>query len=408
MTAELPADTAPEAPAPARVRRVRSPGAWGSIFLRDNLEAMPLPNGAPHFVAARKGYYVDKNMFFGRVMVPVTEIPTLPDLPGTGAGVLWLNVPPFPIEMLGQAWSFFRWATEKRNSEAMLDITWDKEHGYRFFVPPQTATGGGVKCVRNEEHYKADLIGTIHSHCNMGAYHSSTDTHDADSHDGLHMTMGRVSANQPELDIMVSANKVQWNKIKFEEVFDHEGPIPMVAHPEWWQNYHEHQYAVEQFRGQRFAGGQKVGAESAFPLHRPGTSRHPGAIWSGNHQAGQSPFRNHTLNEAEDLAARIVDANLIEGVDPYQYFVNIDFLADQMKELIDEFRDHGINLNLQMWADRKYLEEMRGLILAKYALSRDDDGTITYDPAADSEDEPQPLPRVHDKRRNDSKRGKKQ
>lgn len=38
------------------------------------------------------------------------------------------------------------------------------------------------------------IIGTIHSHCNFGAFHSGTDNHDEMNFDGLHITIGKVNS----------------------------------------------------------------------------------------------------------------------------------------------------------------------------------------------------------------------
>lgn len=38
--------------------------------------------------------------------------------------------------------------------------------------------------------------GTVHSHCDMGAFASSTDKHDEQTRDGLHLTIGKLKSNQ--------------------------------------------------------------------------------------------------------------------------------------------------------------------------------------------------------------------
>lgn len=352
------------------------PKAFETILLQEDLDAMPLPNGAPHFVVGRKGAYVHKNMFFGRVLVPVKEITTLPDI--TGKGVLWLDVPPFPPELLAKAWSFFRWAWDERKSEAMVDIVWRPDRGYSLFVPPQTASAGGVKCVRNEEHYgDAQLIGTIHSHCNGSAYHSSTDTHDAEEHDGLHITLGHVSANKPDMDFMVSANKVRWEKIKPEEVMA-EGDLVFTPHPEWWQRFHEHKLAVDKFKGQRFAAGARpVGVPYGSSSHR-GYQGGQTNIWGGgkkpettNGPTQTSPFASFKATEIWKLGELITEyPGLVEGVHPLSYHMNVDWAGDMLHEAIENLATLGIRVTATAHADRALCDKMT----AKLAALSDNEG----------------------------------
>lgn len=339
------------------------PKAFETILLQEDLDAMPLPNGAPHFVVARKGAYVHKNMFFGRVLVPVKEITTLPDI--NGKGVLWLDVPPFPPELLAKAWSFFRWAWDERKSEAMVDIVWRPEKGYSLFIPPQTASAGGVKCVRNEEHYgEAQLIGTIHSHCNGSAYHSSTDTHDAEEHDGLHITLGRVSANEPDMDFMVSANKIRWEKIKPEEVLA-EGKLVFTPHPEWWQRFHEHPLAVEKFKGQRFAAGARPvapGRTYGTTNHRPYQGNQTN-IWDNKDKptgpTQTTPFASFQPRQIWRLGELMTEyPNLVEGVHPLSYHMNVDWAGEMLAEAIDNLETLGIRVTATATADRRMCETM--------------------------------------------------
>jgi hypothetical protein len=203
-----------------------------SIVPLVNIDQLPAPESGPYIVATKKGYYVYRDFHFGRVLVPTSEAPLTPE----GEPTLWHNFDEqrIPHEIIGQAFSFFKTIYEKRKSEAMVDITWSPDRGYRLFVPPQRATGGGVKATRTPEHYRGHVVGTIHSHCNFNAFHSPTDTHDADGHDGLHITIGDVLKDQPTIAIMISVASKRWN-FKLDEISD--GPLKLIPHPEWWERY---------------------------------------------------------------------------------------------------------------------------------------------------------------------------
>jgi hypothetical protein len=55
------------------------------------------------------------------------------------------------------------------------------------------------------------MVGTIHSHCNFSAFHSGTDTHDEETFDGIHITLGHVDRKEFSMvaSVAVNANRVQ-------------------------------------------------------------------------------------------------------------------------------------------------------------------------------------------------------
>jgi hypothetical protein len=197
----------------------------------ETIEDLPEPSNGPYFVAASDGYWCMDRNHFGRYLTPAGKDVPLPK----AEPMFWYDIPKLPNHIIGQAWSFFRKVYEDRKSEAMVDITWSEEKGYRLFVPPQKASASGVRCERKPEHYKGQMVGTIHSHCNFSAFHSGTDTHDADTHDGLHITIGNVMSDPPSIAIMVSKTKVRWN-FKAEDI--QETPeVVMASHPAWWEKF---------------------------------------------------------------------------------------------------------------------------------------------------------------------------
>lgn len=190
---------------------------------------LPLPAAGPYFIAAKDGYFVHRTFHFGRVLVPISEAVGAPELNPT----IWYNNLKLPNQLVGQALSFFRAIWEKQKTEAMVDITYHADHGYRLFVPPQECSMAGVEAKRNMEHYVGQIVGTIHSHCNFNAFHSGTDTHDADSHDGLHITIGHVDTT-PDIALMIRVSGISWD-LNFDEVFAE--PLAAHPHPTWWERH---------------------------------------------------------------------------------------------------------------------------------------------------------------------------
>lgn len=205
----------------------QSPPLFGVVLPEKDPNNLPIPTRGPYFVPAKQGWMVHKKFHWGRVLTPVKEAEALHDR----EPYLWPEIN-LPIELLGQAWAFFAAIYELHKSEAMVDITWSEKHGYRLFCPPQRATSGGVHAKRTLEHYQGQIVGTIHSHCNFGAFHSSTDTHDADGHDGLHITLGKNMHQQPEIAVMISVGTVRWH-FKPEELWE-DISLTKQKYPWWW------------------------------------------------------------------------------------------------------------------------------------------------------------------------------
>lgn len=202
------------------------------IPLPADLDALPPPDPF-YYVATKDKFLVHKQTMFGKVLVPVSEIPHLEE----HGPMLWYDIPKVPATLINQVWSFFNAVWERRKTEAMVYLTW-RNGEYRVFVPDQHPTGGHVT-VENMDARKLQrgwrIAGTIHSHCNFGAFHSGTDKNDAAKHDGIHMTMGHVDdPTKFDIAIMVSINGINWD-FKIPDAI--EGEIGPSSHPGWWHRH---------------------------------------------------------------------------------------------------------------------------------------------------------------------------
>lgn len=198
-----------------------------------DLDELPAPDPW-YFVNTKDQPMVMKKTMFGRALVPVDEIPHLPKI----GPVLWArDFPKIPAKLINQVWSYFAEVWRLHKTEAMVYLTW-KDGTYRVFVPDQHPTGGHVTV----EDFTATklqrgwrIAGTIHSHCNFGAFHSGTDKADADKHDGVHITMGHVDDPKKfEMACMVSISKIHWD-FKAEDIID--GDVGQSTHPKWWEDH---------------------------------------------------------------------------------------------------------------------------------------------------------------------------
>jgi hypothetical protein len=169
-------------------------------------EGMDLPKEGTYFVVAGNGLFMHKDTGIVRCFVPVNNISMLHDL--NALQEVECKLPKIPARHVWRIKQFFKRVVEKHRAEAEVTLYYSKEHGdYKIHVPQQEVSHGGVRYERHAfthiegmENYLR--VGTIHSHCDFGAFHSGTDVGDEEDFDGLHVTFGH---NDRE-DITISAS----------------------------------------------------------------------------------------------------------------------------------------------------------------------------------------------------------
>ena len=121
--------------------------------------------------------------------------------------------PRIPQPLFEQAVGFFARAAERYGSEAAALLLWDRtEACVRLVVPPQTATmyrawDGWLSPVGVHYEVPADLppdwvpFGDVHSHVDYPAYASATDVADETHSAGLHIVVGRIGKEPPEVHV---------------------------------------------------------------------------------------------------------------------------------------------------------------------------------------------------------------
>lgn len=122
------------------------------------------------------------------------------------------ELPKIPVDVSFKVLTFFRRVWHQYHSEAaiILYYNWDQKC-YYIRCPKQSVTGAGVQYGQIDGENDPDEIafesamrkkgfervGTIHSHCDFSAYHSSVDTGDeAEWPDGVHITFGHVNQDR--------------------------------------------------------------------------------------------------------------------------------------------------------------------------------------------------------------------
>lgn len=218
----------------------RKSPARNAVIVNDREGMDHLPNPVnPYYVVAHEGLYRHQNTELGRLLIKAKELPD--DLPkiGNPVGQFTFTAERLPAALYAQAVHFFRRIYTLHKTEAEVLITRNyRTLEYKLFIPHQRVTGASVKSIYEPTHIARNwmVVGSLHSHCMMGAFHSGTDTGDAADMDGLHGTVGMVMNDPPNLVAMVSMSGENFHYSDPTLVIDTSNLEADTA-PEWWDTY---------------------------------------------------------------------------------------------------------------------------------------------------------------------------
>jgi hypothetical protein len=180
------------------------------IYVKSDRE-MPWPEGETAFhLLTSSGLYLCRNHPFFRSCVPAAAWPS--EL-AEQQSFLELHYPKIPRRRFELIVGFFARVAERHGSEAAVLMVWDaRGKRVRFVVPEQVATvsknwWGDTYPIGLHYQVPTDLpagwtvIGDIHSHVDDPAYASGTDKDDETHRAGLHIVVGRISREPPDLYI---------------------------------------------------------------------------------------------------------------------------------------------------------------------------------------------------------------
>jgi hypothetical protein len=162
------------------------------------------------YILGRDGLYRCRNHEFFESCVKTDQGPSGLEEQRT---FLRPRFPKIPRALFEQAVGFFSRVADHQGSEAAMLLLWDRrDEQVRLVVPPQKATMYRAWDGRRSPigiHYEipADLpadwvpFGDIHSHVHYAAYASSTDVADETHAAGLHVVVGRIHEEPPDLHV---------------------------------------------------------------------------------------------------------------------------------------------------------------------------------------------------------------
>lgn len=162
-----------------------------------------LPEAGIYYVVASNGIFLHKDMGLINAFVPVPTISFLAEVSPWATHKL----PKIPVELIAQVLYFARDVFNQRQSEAvvLLYYSMDKKE-YLLVCPTQEAVELRVNYQRDINVAGYRQVGTIHSHPDFSAYHSTIDENDENGFDGVHITLGNVIAPCFSISVELAVN----------------------------------------------------------------------------------------------------------------------------------------------------------------------------------------------------------
>jgi hypothetical protein len=171
-------------------------------------EGIDLPVEGTYFLVSGNGLWMHKDTGIVRAFVPVDNISVLDDFDAKAS--VGCNLPKLDAKYVWQIKKFFQEVVQRHRSEANVLLYYSKERDdYLLQVPNQAVSHAGVHYLRSgstqlEGSYLR--VGTIHSHCDFGAFHSGTDVGDEEDFDGIHCTFGHNDKDEFTISASVVVN----------------------------------------------------------------------------------------------------------------------------------------------------------------------------------------------------------
>jgi PRTRC genetic system protein A len=181
---------------------------------------MEWPDDKVFYVLASNGLFLCRNYPFFRSCVPAAGWPAELETQRT---FLKLKAPKVPRHLLEIAVGFFHRIGEATGAEAALLLIWDEgSNKVRLMAPKQRSTVyrgslGGTFPVG--VHYDLPsrlpegwvIFGDIHSHVDGAAYSSFTDKRDEKHRPGLHIVVGRIGQEPPQIHVEAIVDGVRFD-----------------------------------------------------------------------------------------------------------------------------------------------------------------------------------------------------
>ena len=163
----------------------------------------PLPEDDVFYIVAKEGIFLKKSMGIMDSIAPVENISILESIQAAAK----MNIKKIPGGQFARIIAFFREVHKEFYGEAIVLLFYDETRRVYKIVPPhQKVTAAACDYNKGITIEGMQMIGTIHSHASMSAFHSGTDDHDEEHFDGLHITIGNVNQEDVSVTASIVAN----------------------------------------------------------------------------------------------------------------------------------------------------------------------------------------------------------
>lgn len=230
-------------------------------------EGMELPNKGIYYLVSGNGLWLHKDTGIVNAFVPVDNISVLQEL--DSKTMLSMNMPKLPARHVYKIKKFFQEVVDKHQAESNTILYYNKNTGdFKVQITEQVVSHGGVNYKRiglsHTEEMKDYLrVGTIHSHCDFGAFHSGTDVGDEEDFDGLHCTFGHN--NKEEFTISASI-VVNGHRLKVDPMTVLEGidPVEKEKEDDFFSLKEPDQKVVEEWAAEKDGWMSHVQGQNGF------------------------------------------------------------------------------------------------------------------------------------------------
>jgi len=162
-----------------------------------------IPDQDVYYVIGKDGIYLKKNLGLIESLAPVKKIPGLEEVTCFAT----MSIAKIPGHWFAKVYEFFKEVHNQYKAEAVVLLFYNQDSKkYKIVAPAQKVSGAACDYNKGMNIKDMTMIGTIHSHSSMSAFHSGTDDTDEKVFDGLHITIGNVNDEFPSISTSIVAN----------------------------------------------------------------------------------------------------------------------------------------------------------------------------------------------------------
>ena len=171
------------------------------VVINDGQTEMPTDD--VYYVIAKEGIFLKKTIGVMDSVAPVDKISTLESVAASAR----MRIEKIPGPKFAKVIEFFREVYHRYYAEAIVLLFYDEKNKIHTIIPPQQkVSGGSCDYNRGITIEGLTMIGTIHSHGSMSAFHSGVDDKDEETFDGLHITLGNMRDEEISISASIVAN----------------------------------------------------------------------------------------------------------------------------------------------------------------------------------------------------------